>query len=154
MRNFKFGPTTIAEWKALVVDAQGLSGYEFNEDMENYLVITLDQFTQQVDLGSTVIAIDYLNSNNLSGKSAAIQLRHVGDQCLLLSGLFPERAYKKNVSLDYFINVGQSAYSVLAMGHLTKTFDHALFLELSKHFVGLMDVLHAMRLMKTPPGLH
>lgn len=138
-------PTTIAEWQALVAEAEVKTGYEFDDNLENYLVLTLDRFTTKTDLASSVIALDFLESKNIGSKHNALLLRDVGDQCLLLSGLFPERALRRNVSLNYFIGIGQQAYFSLSDTLLKREFDPELFANLSKNFVGLMDLLNSMR---------
>ncbi len=142
---FRPEPTTIAEWQALVAEAEIKTGYEFDDSLESYLVLTLDHFTTENDLASSLIAVDFLESIDISSKRDAVVLRDVGDQCLLLSGLFPERAIKKNVSLNYFIGIGQQAYLALTDIRLKREFDPELFSKLSNNFVGLMDLLNAMR---------
>lgn len=145
MAIFKFEPTKTAEWQSLVIEAQLHSGYQFDDKIENYLVLTLDHFTKEKKLISSVIAIDFLHASDSHGKQSIDKLREVGDQCLLLSGLFPERALKKNVSLNYFINIGKQAYETVAENNLILTFDSELFYQLSDDFVAIMDLLHAMR---------
>jgi len=150
MNFFQLGPTKLAEWYALVIDAQNETGYDFDESLQQYLVMTLDHFTTQDRLVTTVIAIDYLQSLNLSGKLGHSSLRNVGDQCLIISGLFPERALRKNISLNYFVSIGQQAYGTLAITNPNFEFDAELFAKLSTNFVGLMDVLHTMRQLPDP----
>lgn len=143
---FKLEPTEHAQWLALVAEAQTMSGYDFPDPLENYLVLTLDYFTREHHrLTSSVIAVDLLEGVQLSGSAKSTLLRNVGDQCLLLAGLFPERALRKNVSLDYFINMGKQAYTLLAEVNSAPHIDQELFSELSHNFVGLMDVLHTIR---------
>lgn len=143
---FRPEPTTIAEWQSLVAEAEIKTGYVFEESLENYLVLTLDRYTKREELITSVIAIAFLESAYVAKLQGANQLRDIGDQCLLLSGLFPERALKKNVSLNYFIGIGQQAYLALTDVRLKEEFDPELYQKLSKNFVGLMDLLNAMRL--------
>lgn len=138
-------PTTIAEWQALVAEAEVKTGYEFDETLESYLVITLDHYTKKEELITSVIATEFLESTSIATPRDGGQLRGVGDQCLILSGLFPERALQKNVSLTYFIGMGQQAYLALTNVRLKETFDPELYEKLSYSFVGLMDLLNAMR---------
>jgi len=143
-------PTTIAEWQALVAEAEVKTGYEFEENVENYLVLTLDHYTRKGNIASVVIAIDFLEGTNIEKPRDGLLLREVGDQCLLISGLFPERVLKKNVSLNYLIGMGQQAYLALTDTRLKANFDPELYQKLSCNFVGLMDLLNAMR--HCPPG--
>lgn len=142
---FRPEPTTIAEWQSLVTEAEVKTGYEFEESLENYLVLTLDHYTKQDRMANTVIALDFLKGTNIKNPHGGKLLRKVGDQCLILSGLFPERALKKNVSLNYFIGIGQQSYLALTEARLKENFDPELYQKLSHNFVGLMDLLHSMR---------
>lgn len=148
MQRMRIDPSTTAGWQSLVIDAELYSGYDFDEDLENYLVLTLDHFTAEDGLSSSIIALDFLKAMHVSGQLGGNLLRQVGDQCLLLSGLFPECALRKNVSLSYFVTVGQQSYELIANNTAT-VLDPDLFLNLSDNFVGLMDVLHTMRLMQS-----
>lgn len=142
---FRPEPTTIAEWQSLVAEAEVKTGYTFDENVENYIVLTLDHYTKKEELITSVIALEFLENTNIEKPHDGEQLRNVGDQCLILSGLFPERALRKNVSLDYFISMGQQAYLALTDIRLKDNFDPELYKKLSSNFVGLMDLLHAMR---------
>lgn len=144
-------PTKTAEWQTLVLEAENRSGYHFDVGVESYLVLTLDHFTSGNQLASSIIAIDYLQALEINGTLGMQKLRSVGDQCLLLSGLFPECVLKKNVSLGYLIRIGQEAYYLVSERCFTTHLDSILFQKLSENFVGLTDVLHAMRHLN--PGL-
>ena len=124
---FRPEPTTIAEWQALVAEAEVKTGYEFEDNIESYLVLTLDHYTTKNGLASSVIALDFLKGTHIGHERNGTQLREVGDQCLLLSGLFPERAIKKNVSLNYFVGIGQQAYLALTDIRLKHKFDPELY---------------------------
>jgi hypothetical protein len=145
MKRFYLEPSSQAQWLALILDAKELSGFYLKENLENYLLLTLEHFTTEAKLSSSVLAIDYLTNISVSTQSNAMKLREVGDQCLILSGLFPERALRKHVSLDYFINLGKGAYHRISHHEKSHPFDPELFYQLSMNFVGLMDVLHHMR---------
>jgi hypothetical protein len=145
MRDFNFEPTSTAEWHALVLEAQAQAGYQFEESIESYLVLTLDQYTQQSGIASIIIATELMEGIQQTGLQGNNHLRRVGDQCLILSGLFPERAIKKNVSLAYIIGMGKNAYSSIAANPDQIQIDGELFYKLSENFIGCMDVLNAMR---------
>lgn len=146
MYEFKLNESRIADWQRLVIDAELQSGYQFDEELENYLVLTLDHFTTRSRLASGVLAIQLMEAINNDSRAGHHQLRDVGDRCLLLAGLFPERALHKNVSLHYFIAIGRNAYHSIFMRDTThKHLDPDLFAKLCFHFVGLTDVLHTMR---------
>lgn len=146
MKDFHLEPSSQAQWYSLVCDAGSLAGHRLEEDVESYLVLTLDHFTTEIKLASTVLALDFLASINMPNQADAMKLREVGDQCLILSGLFPERALRKHVSLDYFIELGKGAYHSISHQE-SHPYDPELFYQLSLNFVGLMDILHHMRLL-------
>lgn len=148
MNSFYLEPSSQAQWYSLVYDARQLAGLELDESMESYLVLTLEHFTTEIKLSQTVLALEFLSNFNVRTSQAAIRLRDLGDQCLILSGLFPERALRKHVSLDYFINLGKGAYHSISHQEKSHPFDPELFYLLSVNFVGLMDILHHMRLLR------
>lgn len=146
MALFQFEPTQIAEWRKLVSEGQEKTGFHLTETIENYIVITLDAHTKKVGLASSVIAIDFLKNIHIKSVSNKQTLREVGDQCLILSGLFPDRAKRKNLSEDYFKNLGENAYYVLSFATISTKSDHRLFYQLFENFADLIEVLKAMRM--------
>jgi len=136
-------PSELAHWHALVNEAQEASTVALSEDLESYLVFLLMRFAENPDVGSSIIATDFLENINGSGEQRRKVIRDVGDKCLLISGLFPGRAKRRMVRVSYFVDMGQSAYSVLASSN-----EHeiaTLFEDLCHSFVNLMDVLQATR---------
>ena len=136
-------PTATAQWKKLLQDAEQHCHSKLNEDIESYLVFTLMRFTQNPELASKALAPDYLNCASLPHQAKQQLLRDVGDQCLLLSGLFPQRAEKRLVSVGYYVDLGRTAYNHLAE-LLKQAFAH-LYQQLSTHFVQMMDLLQNIR---------
>lgn len=134
-----------SSWHALVRQAQVESGHNIADGLDHYLALTLEAHLKDTTLASTVLALEYLENINRQTRETLQKMRHVGDQCLLLSGLFPERAQRRNVSLEYYINLGKNAYLDIAYAHRQLKLNNELFYELSIHFVGLMDILHFIR---------
>lgn len=149
--DFIIQPTSQAIWFHVVRHAHEQSGYRYDDDIENYLVITLEKFLTNSEFASDTIAIKLLESLSIDRDTTSNELRHVGDECLLLSGLFPERARKRNVSLSYYIGAGKQAYRTLSHQDNDAYNNPALFAALSEHFVGLMDILH---LIRKKPKIH
>ncbi|HLD84420.1 MAG TPA: hypothetical protein VI844_01460 [Coxiellaceae bacterium] len=143
---FHVEPTKLAEWRNLLIDGQEKAGLSLTEALENYVVLTLDAYTTETKLASVVLAIEFLENIRASKIRDFQKLRSVGDQCLILAGLFPERARHKRVSDDYFKNLGENAYYVLSYARTTKQIDHRLFYQLFENFAGLTEVLKATRL--------
>ena len=135
--------SNLAQWHALVREAEKESGCHLDEMMESYLVFTLMRFMKNQNLCTQALAPDFLNLHNLPEALRTEQLRNIGDQCLLLSGLFPKRAEKRMVRVSYYVDMGRSAYH-----HLSSTAQHAsadLYKQLAEAFVLLMDLLQTNR---------
>ncbi len=136
----------LAEWYHIFRLAQERAGYTFTDELESYLILTLDHYTSHAELINEVLALEFLEHANLQSSQSCSQMRTLGDHCLILSGLFPENAQQKNVSLSYFIGLGKGCYSLLSdapsqLSHVKSD----IFIELSANFIGLMDILHHMR---------
>jgi hypothetical protein len=137
-----------AEWLSLVHEAEAAAALHLDEEMQSYLVFLLMRFTEQTELAASVLAVEYLQSMQASGRIGHDQLRNVGDKCLLYSGLFPERAERRRVKISYFVDLGRSAYQQLSdrMEHSAA----AMYHHLADTFVSLMDVLQTMRVLGEP----
>lgn len=140
MPNLTLLPTATAQWHALVSEAQSLCAVTLKEDIESYLVFMLMRFIDATSPLSQPMALAWLESLNKIGQIRQQDLRNVGDQCLLCTGLFPGLARKRHVSLDYYVDLGRSAYHTLSSesSELSK-----LYSDLEHDFVNLVDVLHA-----------
>jgi hypothetical protein len=136
----------MSSWYQLIATAKHACGYDLSDGLDHYLVLTLQAFMENTDIADNVLAIEFLeNVTQQSNHETTQNIRYVGDQCLLLSGLFPERAKKRNVSLSYYIDLGKNSYLHLANAGRHLKLNNELFFELGTHFVGLMDVLTVIR---------
>lgn len=147
MSRLELESSRLAQWHSLVLEGQSSVGFQLHENIEHYLVVTLDAYTTDMRLSSAVIAVEYLQNIHVISTLKMRALRDVGDQCLLLSGLFPDRAKRKRVSEDYFMLLGQNAYHVLSYAHHAKKIDQRLFFQLGENFSELIQVLKAMRVV-------
>lgn len=145
--SLKIEPSQLAEWHSLIADATSIAHRKVNESLEYYLIITLDAFTRENIFVTQAVALDFLNALDLKNVQNNKMMRNIGDQCLLISGLFPEQANRRNVSLDYYIGIGQHAYNTIAISVLDTKIDHHLFLQLSSQFRDLIQILRAIRVM-------
>ena len=145
MTHFSIEPTQIAQWRGLIIDGQEQLGLKLSEPVENYTVLTLDAFTTHTELATSVIALDFLKSIRVESNRHVHLLRDVGDQCLILSGLFPDRAKRKRVSSDYFINLGKNAYYALSFVTHSPQHNRTLFYQLFDNFFEIIRVLRAIR---------
>ncbi len=138
----------LAQWHELVCAAEADYGCHLDEAMQSYLVFTLMRFMKKQDLNTRALALDYLQTHDLPNKMKQKQLRDVGDQCLLVSGLYPKRAAKKLVRVSYYVNLGRSAYH-----HLSDCAQQGvaeLYHQLEETFIVLMDLLQTIRQYNTP----
>ena len=141
-------PGDTAQWHKLVRDAETEYGHTLDEELESYLVFMLMRHTEKRSLAQAAIALQYLTTQELMDSERDGKLRDIGDQCLILSGLFPKRALRRNVRVSYYVEMGQSAYH-----HLSSTLQHAtgeLYQQLCESFVTLMDILQTIRGFSTP----
>ena len=144
MANLVLQPTVVADWQALVNEAERACDRRLDDELQSYLVFLLMRHTAGVDLANAVLALDYLHGMLDANRRQADKLREVGDKCLLFSGLFPGRARARRVGVDYYVGLGRSAYgqaAALTDGGASA----AMFQRLAQRFVPLMDVLLAIR---------
>lgn len=138
-------PTSLAQWYELVNEAEIQFGNRLTTDLENYLVIMLERFSNKPDIVSSILGLDFLQSLDTLGRMRLEKLRDVGDKCLIFSGFFPGRADKRRVTLSYFVELGRQAYSYLASLQKQNLTVQQLYAELRDYFVYLMDVLFSVR---------
>jgi hypothetical protein len=151
MKQLILDSTPLAQWQSLVHEAQASCDRQLDEALESYLVFLLMRFTRKPHCTARVMAEDYLHAFACRRGERIGRLRDVGDHCLLFSGLFPQLAERRLVSISYFVNLGQSAYM-----QLSGLFDRGWSLvygQLSEAFVVLVDILHAMRELDGHPVL-
>lgn len=142
MKSLVLQPTDLAQWHALVNEAQASCQSRLDEVLESYLVFLLMRFCDQPQLASKVMALEFLQAQEADCRQPG-RLRDVGDQCLLFSGLFPQLAERRLVRVSYFVQIGRSAYDQLAS--LADRHGNRLYARLAEAFVLVMDVLQAMR---------
>ena len=70
-------------------------------------------------------------------KMRALMFRHLGDVSLYKAGFFQDSLNKKIVDLDYYIEMGETAYHQVAK---TETSKSELYSELSDKFARFVDV--------------
>ncbi len=143
--------TEVAQWHSLIKEAEEQCSCHLDESMESYLVFTLMRFMKDQELATQAMALEYLRSHGLPKSMRIDQLRDIGDQCLLLSGLYPQRAEKRLVRVSYYVNMGRSAYHHIS-DNVQKSIAE-LYLQLAEAFVTLMDLLQTIREFSSP-ALH
>lgn len=144
-------PTSTAQWHALVNAAEDAAARRLDETLESYLVFLLMRFVARPELSQQAMAIEYLRGSASRGQLQVLQLRDVGDQCLLFSGLYPQHADRRLVRVSYYVELGRGAYAQLA--ERLRHAGAAMYQQLSLGFVALMDVLQAMRALNGDSAL-
>lgn len=131
--------TPIALWHDVVREAETTCKVSLEQGLEAYLVFLLDRYINKPEVAKKIMATEFLQNAKQSSIKRQLALQNVGDQCLLLSGLFPKLAEKRLVKVTYFIHIGQVSYSAIS----SSTND--LYDSLAKKFVTLMDILQSIR---------
>ncbi|OGT38446.1 MAG: hypothetical protein A3F11_09970 [Gammaproteobacteria bacterium RIFCSPHIGHO2_12_FULL_37_14] len=131
--------TSLVLWQEVVKHAENRCCITLKRELETYLISLLMRYTNQPDVAKQIAATAFLNALHLSETERHVSLQRVGDQCLIFTGLFPRLAEKRLVKINYFVDLGRSAYS--AISHKTND----LYGSLALQFVVLMDVLQSIR---------
>lgn len=142
MRRFVLHPTPTAQWHSLVCEAEVASNIYLDEELQSYLVFLLMRYLDKPGMAAKILALDYIDSMLSTGLRQEEKLRDVGDVCLIHAGLFPERARRKRVSEQYFIELGCGAYQQLSVVVENQIAD--LYYRLSRSFLSIRDLLQAM----------
>ena len=145
---FILDSSELSQWHTLVHDAEQDYGCQLDEAMQSYLVFTLMRFAKNQQLNSKALAIDYLNSHHLPNSMRSEQLRDIGDQCLLVSGLYPQSAERRQVGVNYYVDLGRSAYQHI--GAVAQQGIAELYQQLAESFILLMDLLQTIRQYSSP----
>lgn len=131
--------TSIALWHDIIHEAEAACTITLKEELEAYLVFLLARYANKPEIVKHIIANQFLESLNYGPHKKQLAMQELGDKCLIFSGLFPHLADKRMVKINYFINMGQSAYAAIS----TKSSD--LYGMLAGEFVSLMDILQSIR---------
>jgi hypothetical protein len=123
-------------WRDTVKEAEDQCSILLKQELENYLVTLLAQYSRKPEIAKQVFATAFLEAQHAHDNYS---LQQMGDQCLLFAGLFPRAAEGKLVKVSYFVDLGRSAYTSISI----KTND--LFSSLAFQFVMLMDILQSIR---------
>jgi hypothetical protein len=93
-------------WHRAVVEGERRAHIELGALLEEHLVMILQSYISDVGLCRTV-ALEFLSSRRPGDSGSLIK---VAGRCLLIAGLFPAVARRRNVRTGYFFDVGVGAY--------------------------------------------
>ena len=131
-------------FKELVESSLSRQHVRAGDRTELYLVNLLCQYVR-VDASPNHVDDDQplglrlMRAFDSGGFEQRVRLRGVGDWSLFMSGFFSDRFARRSVDIDYYRGLGERAYASLSQAE-----DEAfaeVFGELSRKFVGFMDVL-------------
>ncbi|WP_242371489.1 hypothetical protein [Anaeromyxobacter sp. SG26] len=138
------------EWfRELVADTLSTRRLKIQEATEFYLVDLLTRFleTERLfveDADGTVrsepLALVLLRALQADRRARAAHLRRLGDTALFVSGFFGDSLARSPVDVDYYIAMGERAYSALAETERGRPGLDALYGELSGRFEQFVDL--------------
>jgi hypothetical protein len=136
----------LTEWYEMLQVSKQHTGIILDDHVESYVILTLDRYLQDQLITDLALAVEFMQAINLKKTQNRNMLRHIGDRCLILAGLFKLRSERLNVSDDYFCEIGQQAYLNLASFHKLHI-DPELFWKMAKHFVAISTLLQSIRVL-------
>lgn len=129
----------ITLWQEAIKQAENRCSIDLNEELETYLISLLMRYAKRPELVKQLFGQAFLEALQQRDPQRLTSLQHVGDQCLLFAGLFPDAAKKRHVKIAYFVDLGRSAYAAISAT------GHDLYWTLAFQFIALMDVLQSIR---------
>jgi hypothetical protein len=110
--------------------------------VEYYLVQLLAAYAAQ-PIPESPLALKMLAAIEAAPRERRVQLREIGDTSLYVSGYWSESLAEKPVDVDYYIEMGGTAYRELARGGPSWTGDPFgdVFGELASNFARFVEVL-------------
>src|SRR5439155_18942831 len=126
-------------FKELVEGALAHQQLNAGELTAYYVVNLLTGFLQRPAGDDAPLAIRLAQALESGGIQQRTTLREIGDLSLFVSGFFSDSLRRKLVDVDYYVNIGGTAYTALSR-YETDTFS-PVFAELAHKFVGFVDVL-------------
>lgn len=132
----------VAGWRALLTEAQHVARVYLAPAVEDYLFRLLYQVVGHPD-HSKEIARAFVE-RLAERRTVSHALLAVGDESLILAGLFPEHAIRKGIPITYFVQVGMNAYREFAALQ-SEASAGTTYTTLANQFVDLLDVLHTLR---------
>jgi hypothetical protein len=127
-------------FKTAVEDALAQTKVKATPLAEHYLVLLLDQHMTTEKLQADTLAETFLKAMNSAPGVRIELLKKLGDSSLYISGFFGDSLNRKLVDLDYYVEMGGSAYGTLASQVRENSFKQ-IYSELAERFAQFVDVL-------------
>jgi hypothetical protein len=138
-------------WRDLLKEGQTRAYVNLSETQEAYTVHTLQRFLLDSELIKTTLALGYLESQTESQAKRYGSLWNTADAGVLLAGLFPEQARKRNVSVSYFMGMSQVCFFDLAQlcDRMKRPLEAKEYREIGTGVERIVCVLHCVRRRNT-----
>jgi hypothetical protein len=117
---------------------------------QNYLVSILESYIHTKNLFDTqaengklsrdTLAETFLKAQTANTTVKIELLKKLGDVSLYVSGFFADSLSRKVVDVDYYVDMGETAYGVLA-GEIKEDTSKKVFKDFSKRFLEYVDIL-------------
>ncbi|MEM7467101.1 MAG: hypothetical protein AAF387_09470 [Pseudomonadota bacterium] len=123
-----------AIWHALMTKSQTISKIRLTPTVEAYvseLVIRA--------MSARRSTVESTQDGFLLGSEHG-ELHTIGDECLILAGLMPERAIQEEIPVSFFVNMAFRAYTQLGEDYVDSVYS-----ALAANLVDCIDVLHTLR---------
>lgn len=104
----------IGLWVDLLKEGQDRAHVNLSETEESYTALMLQRFVRRADLTTITFSLAFLEHEHETPVRRQDSLWETADASLLVAGLFPERARKKNVSVSFFTDMSQICFFELA----------------------------------------
>jgi hypothetical protein len=135
--------TPVEYFKELVEDSMARQRLRAADLTEYYVVNLLCEYVRpdrrRDGEDGEALAVRMARALESAGPEQRTRLRGVGDFSLFMSGFFSDSFRMRSVDVDYYKSMGEYAYSSLS--HSEDEAFAEVFGELSRKFVGFMDVL-------------
>jgi len=106
----------------------------------HYLVDILEHFMFTENLEGSMLAEMYLRAQNSPPPVRTDLLKKLGDSSLYISGFFGDSLSRKIVDIDYYVNMGGTAYGALSTSATDENLSQ-VYGEFSARFGEFVDVL-------------
>lgn len=130
-----------SHWYALMNRAQAASDFYVQPDIENYLVYMLTCLSNDFDFVPYRTTLYGHEAMSTTKKQSRLQdVRLIGEQSLVVSGLFPDHARRTGIPLLYLMDKGRNAYRELANAFP----GNFIYAYVCRYFINIVDVLQQL----------
>lgn len=129
-------------FRTLVIEGCEKKKLALEPYLQSYVVHVLQDYVDASKLEqSETLAEVYLKAQVESEPVKSRLLKSLGERALYISGFFGESLSRKIVDIDYYIQMGASAYSLLSHTRNENT-HHQLYKTVSNRFLDLVELLN------------